>query len=388
MKKLKSIFSKDKVKLKALVSFQIMIGLFVGNYFLRPALVTTAVVSTTVATSSIYSQAVVGAAACQTQHDTCSASASAETACKRKERKDICDDRLRLCNLAVAATTSAPTTSTTGTGAGTAPSALTFTGSPYTYTVGTAITTNTPTVTGTITNCTANPALPAGLSIAATTCAISGTPTASSTATAYTITATNATGNTTANINITVNAASCTTCKMFFTATNYDGNLGGFTGADAKCNSDASKPAGGGNYKAFLTDVTTRRSCTTSDCSGGASEGLDWVLKANTQYTRADGTIIGTTNAGAIFAGAALTNPVKGDGVYTEFRTGFRFVTTANWLPHATANCASYTSATGNGVSGNLSSAALSTGGGSMNNFLYTNGTTCATAVKLLCVEQ
>ena len=87
------------------------------------------------------------------------------------------------------------------------PANLVYTGSPYTFTNGTAIITQTPTVTGTITNCTANPSLPTGLSINATTCAISGTPTATQAATSYTITASNSGGNVTATISIVVSAA-------------------------------------------------------------------------------------------------------------------------------------------------------------------------------------
>jgi len=58
-----------------------------------------------------------------------------------------------------------------------APASLTYTGSPYSFARNTAITTQTPTLSGTPTSCTANPTLPAGLTISATTCAISGTPT-------------------------------------------------------------------------------------------------------------------------------------------------------------------------------------------------------------------
>ncbi len=89
-----------------------------------------------------------------------------------------------------------------------APSALTYTGSPYTITLNAAMVTRTPTVTGTVTNCTANPTLPTGLNLNATTCAISGTPTVTQTATDHTITASNAIGNTTAVVNLTVNTAS------------------------------------------------------------------------------------------------------------------------------------------------------------------------------------
>ncbi len=62
----------------------------------------------------------------------------------------------------------------------------------------------TPTKTGTITSCSANPTLPTGLTINQTTCAISGTTNAEQTPIAYVITASNSGGNVTANITITV----------------------------------------------------------------------------------------------------------------------------------------------------------------------------------------
>ena len=85
---------------------------------------------------------------------------------------------------------------------------VSYSASSYSFITNTAIADITPTLTGgALTNCVSAPTLPTGLSINATSCAISGTPTAVSSATAYTITATNATGNGTANISITVNAA-------------------------------------------------------------------------------------------------------------------------------------------------------------------------------------
>jgi hypothetical protein len=86
-----------------------------------------------------------------------------------------------------------------------APSNLLYSGSPFTFTNGTTIATQTPTVSGTVTSCLSSPPLPAGLSINTTTCAISGTPTANQVATSYIITASNAQGSTTRSISITVN---------------------------------------------------------------------------------------------------------------------------------------------------------------------------------------
>ncbi len=86
------------------------------------------------------------------------------------------------------------------------PSGLSYT-TPVTYTIGTAITSNTPTVTGTVTSYSVSPALPAGLSLNTTTGVISGVPTTAAAAANYTVTATNSGGSTTATVNITVNNA-------------------------------------------------------------------------------------------------------------------------------------------------------------------------------------
>ncbi len=84
------------------------------------------------------------------------------------------------------------------------PSSLSYSGSPFTLLQGLAINSQTPSVTGTITSCTASPTLPSGLSINNTTCVISGTPTALSSASNYTITAGNSGGSTTSTISISV----------------------------------------------------------------------------------------------------------------------------------------------------------------------------------------
>ncbi|MCB1144741.1 MAG: putative Ig domain-containing protein [Leptospiraceae bacterium] len=82
------------------------------------------------------------------------------------------------------------------------PSNLTYS-SDYTFTQNTAITTVTPTYTGTVTSCSISPSLPTGLAINST-CSISGTPTVSSGSTSYTVTASNSSGSTTASFTITV----------------------------------------------------------------------------------------------------------------------------------------------------------------------------------------
>ncbi len=63
-----------------------------------------------------------------------------------------------------------------------------FSASPYRFPRGTAITTITPTITGSISGCTITPELRTGLSIAPATCTISGTPIVPQTATTHTVT--------------------------------------------------------------------------------------------------------------------------------------------------------------------------------------------------------
>ena len=106
--------------------------------------------------------------------------------------------------------TSSTSTATSPTGTsttGTSPT-VTYTGSPYSLSKDVVMTTITPTVTGnTPTSCTSSPALPTGLSIDATSCAISGTPTTVQGATTYTIQATNSFGSGQTTVNITVISA-------------------------------------------------------------------------------------------------------------------------------------------------------------------------------------
>jgi YVTN family beta-propeller protein len=85
--------------------------------------------------------------------------------------------------------------------------AITYSSNPATYTKGQAIPANTPTSTGGAILSYVAPTLPAGLSINTSTGVITGTPSALSTATNYPVTATNSGGQTTVQLNITVNDA-------------------------------------------------------------------------------------------------------------------------------------------------------------------------------------
>ncbi|HEY3515456.1 MAG TPA: Ig domain-containing protein, partial [Gammaproteobacteria bacterium] len=91
----------------------------------------------------------------------------------------------------------------------TPPSALSY-ASPQSYNVGAAITPLAPTVTGTVASYSVSPPLPAGLSLDTTTGTLSGTPTQPA-RTTNTITATNAGGNTTFALTISVLGERATT---------------------------------------------------------------------------------------------------------------------------------------------------------------------------------
>ena len=95
---------------------------------------------------------------------------------------------------------------TTGADVIDSPTGLSYATANATYTVGTAITPNVPTVGGgPVDAFTVTPALPAGLAISSSTGIISGTPTAATATTTYTVEAANGAGSTTTPIVITVN---------------------------------------------------------------------------------------------------------------------------------------------------------------------------------------
>ncbi len=92
------------------------------------------------------------------------------------------------------------------------PTGLTYSMNPAVYTKGIAITPNTPSSSGgAVVSYAVTPALPAGLSLDASTGVISGTPTAAAATADYTVTAANSAGSTTVAVSITVNEnVSCT----------------------------------------------------------------------------------------------------------------------------------------------------------------------------------
>ena len=95
-----------------------------------------------------------------------------------------------------------------------APSNLVYPQTTIAASVGQAIIPDIPTVTGTVNSYSVSPALPAGLSLNITTGTISGTPSAVAAQTAYTVTVSNAGGNTTASVTITVVQAQNTLLEL------------------------------------------------------------------------------------------------------------------------------------------------------------------------------
>lgn len=165
-----------------------------------------------------------------------------------------------------------------------------------------------------------------------------------------------------------------TFCKTFIATNNglgYTGNLGGITGADAKC--AAEKPSGfTGTYKALVV-FTGSRSISPAK--------IDWVLFSNKEYRRKDGTTVTfVTNSQAIVS-TNLTNGIDG-GTKTYFWDGF---SDANWNVGNT--CQGWTSsvAVDDAQAGNTSDTIpFGPGVGAF----AVDGWNCNVPQKILCVEQ
>lgn len=260
------------------------------------------------------------------------------------------------------------------------PSNLVYSGSPFAFVKSKAITTITPTFTSTVTSCTASPSLP-GLTLDNTTCAISGTPTTSQLQTTHTITASNAFGSTSTTIALTV-------FRVLFVS---NGSIAGSSitnssVADNLCNSDASKPASTGSYKAMIAGWGTRRACTSGNCAtSGAAENLDWVLAPNTEYRRNDlATKIMTTNSAGIFAFGALSATLVALPLPGGSPTGYWSGMGSTWVTQgASGTCGgSWSTPLGTGAYGVI------TATNSTALFSGTGGNCNSTSSYLVCAQQ
>lgn len=99
--------------------------------------------------------------------------------------------------------------------------------------------------------------------------------------------------------------------KTFITAATYTGNLGGVSGADAKCMADSAHPdaalplASRRTFKALVVQNNVRQYFSSNNSSGI----VDWPFAVNTTYYRIDGmTAIVTTDGTRTFS--TLTNSI------------------------------------------------------------------------------
>lgn len=98
--------------------------------------------------------------------------------------------------------------------------------------------------------------------------------------------------------------------RVFVTSTNYNGNLGGLSGADAKCQIQATAANLGGNWKAWLSDSTGSPS-TRFTKSTLSYKNLNGGLIANNWDDLVDGSIqnpIAWTETKTVHAGWVWTN--------------------------------------------------------------------------------
>lgn len=196
--------------------------------------------------------------------------------------------------------------------------------SSYTFLVGISETVS-PTVQN-VKSCSISPSLPAGLSLDTADCKISGTPTTAASTANYTVTAKNISKTATAVLAITVE-------KRYAIFVTNSSTQGSFT--DSVCSSDLNKPSTG-TFKAMIVS-TTRRACSTANCSGGVSENLDWVFKANTMYYRTDrSTLVLETNSNGIFTSMNTAFGLNSESVWTGLNSNF--TTSANTCSNWTNN--------------------------------------------------
>ncbi len=176
----------------------------------------------------------------------------------------------------------------------------------------------------------------------------------------------------------TTTTSFCNPCRVYATADAgpYFQPTVSYTsvaGADTICNSNPMYP-GTGAFKALISS-SVRIACTSPDCGvGGSTEHTNWVLYANRTYVRAVGGVtIGTTNAFGIFT-FPLTN---------SFDTG-----SVGWATGMSNNW-TFAGACSDNLWGSGPAGVEPYGLPSTTNTSIGAGTqTCASGVRLVCVEQ
>ncbi len=181
-------------------------------------------------------------------------------------------------------------------------------------------------------------------------------------------------------------ATSCkneTFCRTFIATNNgagYTGNLGGISGADAKC--AAAKPSNlKRTYKALLTDQQIRHVVS----AVGTPFLQDWVLYPNKQYRRSDGTTVTfTTNAGSMVT-VNLENGID-SGAKKYFWTGLAHPDDPGFfLWEGGKTCNQWSDVGAMGAAGNTTS--TNTHNTPEGAFTLDNHN-CNSTLNLLCIEQ
>jgi hypothetical protein len=174
----------------------------------------------------------------------------------------------------------------------TAPSALSYSSNPATYTLGAAIT-NTPTSSGgAVTSYVVSPALPAGLTLNPSTGVISGTPTAVTATANYTVVATNTGGSTPASVSIAVNDIAPSALTYFSNPATY---------AKDTAITDNTPSSSGGAVVSYAVSPALPTGLTLNTSSGIIS-GTPTTLIAVADYT-----ITATNTGGSTPASVSIT---------------------------------------------------------------------------------
>lgn|GEM_PF-3387660 len=208
-----------------------------------------------------------------------------------------------------------------------------------------------------------------------------GTVATVTTATSTQLTVTVPTGTTTGKISIEVSGQlvtsttdftiACNPCRIFITATTSNGNLGGVTGAQAKCDADANKPTTG-TFKVYLK------------ASNGTSSGN--IVKG-VKYTRVDGTVI----VNSAYANGYLVDPELFTSTHVTSPISSSTLSTA-WIGYSgTAtggNCLNWTSASAlNAGAGLYIRAGIAYNQDQIGDGDVLGGN-CSSSRSLICIEQ
>lgn len=189
-----------------------------------------------------------------------------------------------------------------------APTQLQFPQTSLNATVGSALPADTPTVTGSVSSWSINPALPSGLSLSAVNGTISGTPAVGSPTTTYTVTAANSYGSASANVTITVvDPAMIPPGSLSYPAASLTGIVG------YPVPTDTPTYQGTVTFWSVFPDLPAGL---TLNASNGAISGTPTTAQAASSYTVTAASSLGSTTATLSIAvnpaTGGIPNPIHG----------------------------------------------------------------------------